>query len=255
MVGSPCGRGRAKIREPSRGRAGGPVPAVQRGQGLPLLDSLRGSSVKIGTIQRRLAWPLRKDDTHKSRRVHNFFCSSSIECLTPPASFPCAKCAPQVRHRCATYVRVICALFVRHMRAMCVAYLRQMCAKCAPNVRQMCAKCAPNVRQTSFFLFRSLLCTYMYCLFFSFLFFFRGEDISTRFRGEDIFVKLFSLFLVAKISFYSFPFFLFFSRVSARVSWRGFKGIRKNRKEQESLFRRRFFQLSILFRNISSGRG
>ena len=26
-------------------------------------DSLRGSSVKIGTIQRRLAWPLRKDDT------------------------------------------------------------------------------------------------------------------------------------------------------------------------------------------------
>ena len=31
------------------------------------VDSLRGSSVKIGTIQRRLAWPLRKDDTHKSR--------------------------------------------------------------------------------------------------------------------------------------------------------------------------------------------
>ena len=27
------------------------------------LDSLRGSSDKIGTIQRRLAWPLRKDDT------------------------------------------------------------------------------------------------------------------------------------------------------------------------------------------------
>ena len=38
--------------------------------GRPLdLDSLRGSSVKIGTIQRRLAWPLRKDDTHKSRSV------------------------------------------------------------------------------------------------------------------------------------------------------------------------------------------
>ncbi len=33
------------------------------------LDSLRGSSVKIGTIQRRLAWPLRKDDTRKSRSV------------------------------------------------------------------------------------------------------------------------------------------------------------------------------------------
>lgn len=46
-----------------------------------LLDSLRGSSVKIGTIQRRLAWPLRKDDTHKSRSVSNFFvtlCSSFV---------------------------------------------------------------------------------------------------------------------------------------------------------------------------------
>ncbi len=38
-------------------------------QSLSFLDSLRGSSVKIGTIQRRLAWPLRKDDTHKSRDV------------------------------------------------------------------------------------------------------------------------------------------------------------------------------------------
>ena len=36
------------------------------------MDSLRGSSVKIGTIQRRLAWPLRKDDTHKSRSVPIF---------------------------------------------------------------------------------------------------------------------------------------------------------------------------------------
>ena len=38
-----------------------------------VLDSLRGSSVKIGTIQRRLAWPLRKDDTHKSRSVNNLY--------------------------------------------------------------------------------------------------------------------------------------------------------------------------------------
>ena len=36
------------------------------------MDSLRGSSVKIGTIQRRFAWPLRKDDTHTSRSVSNF---------------------------------------------------------------------------------------------------------------------------------------------------------------------------------------
>ena len=37
---------------------------VRRPKGLP--------STKIGTIQRRLAWPLRKDDTHKSRTYHFF---------------------------------------------------------------------------------------------------------------------------------------------------------------------------------------
>ncbi|EOY18062.1 Uncharacterized protein TCM_042718 isoform 2 [Theobroma cacao] len=31
-----------------------------------------GTSDKIGTIQRRLAWPLRKDDTHKSRNGGQF---------------------------------------------------------------------------------------------------------------------------------------------------------------------------------------
>ena len=36
-----------------------------------LLDSLPRSSVNIGTIQRRLAWPLRKDDTHRSRSVND----------------------------------------------------------------------------------------------------------------------------------------------------------------------------------------
>ena len=34
-------------------------------------DSLRGSSANIGAIQIRLAWPLRKDDTHKSRSENN----------------------------------------------------------------------------------------------------------------------------------------------------------------------------------------
>ena len=32
------------------------------------LDPLRGSSVKIGMVQTRLAWPPRKDDTHTSTR-------------------------------------------------------------------------------------------------------------------------------------------------------------------------------------------
>ena len=34
------------------------------------MDSLRRSSVKIGTTQRILAWPLRKDDTHTSRSLN-----------------------------------------------------------------------------------------------------------------------------------------------------------------------------------------
>ena len=33
-------------------------------------DSLRGSSVNIGTTRRRLAWPLCNDDTHRSRSVN-----------------------------------------------------------------------------------------------------------------------------------------------------------------------------------------
>ena len=46
-----------------------------------LLDSFRGSSVKIGTIQRRLAWPLRKDDTHKSRSDSSFFGLLPMHCM------------------------------------------------------------------------------------------------------------------------------------------------------------------------------
>ena len=53
-------------------------------------DSLRGSSVKIGTIQRRLAWPLRKDDTHKSRSV-NIFCAFSRSSRTQHACRRCRK--------------------------------------------------------------------------------------------------------------------------------------------------------------------
>ena len=37
-----------------------------------LTDSLRGPSVRIGTIQRRLPLPLRKDDTHESRSANIF---------------------------------------------------------------------------------------------------------------------------------------------------------------------------------------
>ena len=44
-------------------------------------DSLRRSSDKIGTMQRRLAWPLRKDDTHKSRSVTSFLLLRFLDLL------------------------------------------------------------------------------------------------------------------------------------------------------------------------------
>ena len=57
--------------EPDRQGARGSNQCDVEQEPTVILDSLRGSSVKIGTIQRRLAWPLRKEDTHKSRSVNN----------------------------------------------------------------------------------------------------------------------------------------------------------------------------------------
>ena len=43
-----------------------------------VLHFLRGSSAKLGTIQRRLAGPLRKDDMHKSRNVNSFILADKL---------------------------------------------------------------------------------------------------------------------------------------------------------------------------------
>jgi hypothetical protein len=48
------------------------------------------TSDKIGTIQRRLAWPLRKDDTHKSRNGPNFFSFALKFFLPPSTALDCA---------------------------------------------------------------------------------------------------------------------------------------------------------------------
>ena len=46
---------------------------------LELYRACSGSTyIKIGTIQRRLAWPLCKDDTQKSRRVTKFFLAEGM---------------------------------------------------------------------------------------------------------------------------------------------------------------------------------
>ena len=63
-----------------------------------LVDPLRRSSVKIGTIQRRLAWPLRKDDTHKSRSVTNFSPNS-----TPKSQVPSPSPSPSRAPNCGVW--------------------------------------------------------------------------------------------------------------------------------------------------------
>ena len=65
------------------------------------LDSLRGSSIKLGTKQRRLAWPLRKDDTHTMRSVNT--CKTEMF----------------VQNVCCVYVTCVCHL---HMIS-CVYYV------------------------------------------------------------------------------------------------------------------------------------
>ena len=71
------------------------------------LDSLRGSSVKIGTIQRRLAWPLRKDDTHKSRSVL-IFLLFAVLAKTRHRKGQTSKCSPEACKRLAQGKRKAC---------------------------------------------------------------------------------------------------------------------------------------------------
>ena len=66
-----------------------------------VVDSLRGSSDKIGTIQRRLVWPLRKDDTHKSR-----FCV--VSCFGPFSEWH-IRCHHACNSHC--WLRSHCSLF------------------------------------------------------------------------------------------------------------------------------------------------
>ena len=85
--------------------AGGPTPQgvpsrQNRRINRPTLGAAAGpallASTKLGTIQRRLAWPLRKDDTHNSRRIDFFYpllpllCSSALwlACGRPPCGRP-----------------------------------------------------------------------------------------------------------------------------------------------------------------------
>ena len=60
----------------------GDVPLALR------LTPLRASSDQIGTRQRRLAWPLRKDDTHKSGNVRTKLALFLLKMRTKWLSFP-----------------------------------------------------------------------------------------------------------------------------------------------------------------------
>ena len=47
-------------------------------------DPLRRSCINIGTAQRRLAWPLRKNDTHKARSVSQCLASCQLVAMVRP---------------------------------------------------------------------------------------------------------------------------------------------------------------------------
>ncbi|XP_050944189.1 uncharacterized protein LOC103495833 isoform X2 [Cucumis melo] len=57
-----------------------------------------GTSDKIGTIQRRLAWPLRKDDTHKSRNGVPLCSSKTSFVLVVPLDAPKTRDVPTRSH-------------------------------------------------------------------------------------------------------------------------------------------------------------
>jgi hypothetical protein len=83
----------AQSKNPTFPHGEGPAPSYIANLHKSLLDLLRESSVKIGTIQRRLAWPLRKDDTHKSRKYHTFLYSDSTyfrDCSHPSSWWGCS---------------------------------------------------------------------------------------------------------------------------------------------------------------------
>jgi len=63
---------------------------VKRQTKSEVMSCLWTKSDKIGTIQRRLAWPLRKDDTHKSRNGSKNFPSPPAGGPPPPAPAPAA---------------------------------------------------------------------------------------------------------------------------------------------------------------------
>ena len=69
-------------------------------------EPLRWSSAKIGTIQRRLAWPLRKDDTHKSRSIA-LFVDHAVGSLMFTVLHSHAVCLDRLVYICPLLVRIL----------------------------------------------------------------------------------------------------------------------------------------------------
>ena len=67
-----------------------------------------GSSVKTGTMQRILAWPLREDDAHKSRSVNNLLLSLEVLLLCMSNSFSQQQLSHILR------IIVVCVLLLRY---------------------------------------------------------------------------------------------------------------------------------------------
>ena len=125
------------------------------------LDSFRGSSVKMLTIQRRLARPPRKDDTHTSRSVnnccsrHSFICHWAAEVEgepaphggAPPRASPSSGYAPRLQPSWRTCFclpcRRLCFSFIS-VDVVCVSFLAEMCDPFATHSWQPCCQFATS---------------------------------------------------------------------------------------------------------------
>ena len=91
--------------------------------------SLRSSSVKMGTIRRRLAWPLCKDDVHKSRSVNKLLSLRSRRNLFVTGAVCFGRCFPCLLFVSVTRKLTRASLNVCSMFCLCVCLIDAFASK------------------------------------------------------------------------------------------------------------------------------
>ncbi len=96
---------------------------------IALLDSLRGSSVETGTMQ-KISMAPRKDDTRKSRSVNNSLATAWLRQPVafvpgrPQAQFACTACVAFSSAVCAGAFALSCAAWARDAEVELIVFPR-----------------------------------------------------------------------------------------------------------------------------------